>query len=114
MSETQRAKLSAVVHTPEWVAKALANNPSTGRKWKRATSRYKGVCWAKEKGVWMVNLYMGNGRGRMFGGYYPDEITAAHAWDLLVRENRPELRLNFPEVQPQSKGSDGIGRKENR
>jgi hypothetical protein len=96
MSAEQRAKLLAIPHTPEWARKIAEGNRNTGTKWERSTSRYRGVSFARERGLWLAVLYLGKGKGRRFGGYHSTEEGAAVAWDALATKYRPELKLIFP------------------
>ena len=58
------------------------------------TSRFKGVSWNKRRGKWIVRISV-NGK-ELYGGYFPDEISAALHYDELAKKHHGEFaRLNF-------------------
>ena len=60
------------------------------------TSRYKGVCWANDRGKWVAQIKV-EGRRRQIGRF-DDEIAAAEAYDKAARAAWGEhARLNFPD-----------------
>ncbi len=59
------------------------------------TSRFKGVCWDKDRELWLVQIRSG-GKGRIVGRF-EDEAHAALAYDEAARELFGEHAwLNFP------------------
>lgn len=63
---------------------------------KRCTSRFKGVCWDKRRGYWVV--YIKKDQRQRNLGRFDDEITAAEAYDEAARRIFGEhARLNFPD-----------------
>lgn len=60
------------------------------------SSKYKGVCWDKINGLWLVQL---NSNGvHHFGGRFSDEDQAALSYDALALKYHGEFAsLNLPE-----------------
>lgn len=66
------------------------------------SSRYKGVCFAKHAGKWLVQLK--KDRKSVFRAYFEDEVEAAKAYDAAAWEAYGrEAFLNFspPEMPPE-------------
>jgi len=62
-------------------------------------SGYKGVCFAKDKGLWRAVIVC-HGR-RIHIGYFRDKIAAARAYDAAAKKYYKEFaRLNFPGRKP--------------
>lgn len=62
---------------------------------RNSTSKYKNVCWVKNIDKWNVHVWA-NGKST-FGGYFKDEIEAAHAADkLMIKLHGEFAKLNFP------------------
>jgi hypothetical protein len=61
----------------------------------RGSSRYKGVCWSKERSLWQVNI--STGEKRFMLGRYAEEEHAARIYDDAARSLFGEFAaLNFP------------------
>jgi hypothetical protein len=66
------------------------------RKRTGATSRFKGVCWDKQKSKWMVRIYVNS--KPVFLGYRDDEIVAARLYDSEAKKQfGGYANLNFTE-----------------
>jgi len=64
-------------------------------KKKGATSKYKGVTWAKHVKKWRVRVHINYGYKSI--GYFDDEISAAKAYDTAAKKYHKEFAvLNFP------------------
>jgi hypothetical protein len=74
----------------------VSENQCNSRKRKNATSKYRGVCFCKEKQKWLAQIVKA-GKKR-FLGYFKSEIEAAKVYDEAARKLHGEFaRLNFPE-----------------
>jgi len=63
---------------------------------KQCTSKYKGVCWARNKNKWLARIYK-DGKNR-FLGHFESEIDAAIAYNEAAKELFGEYaRLNVIE-----------------
>lgn len=73
----------------------IANRPKEmTRAGRQVTSRYKGVCWDKEKGKWHARIKDGR---HVFLGRYDSEAEAARAYDAAAFAAWGEFAvLNFP------------------
>jgi hypothetical protein len=59
------------------------------------TSRYKGVCWIKDKRRWRARVTLDGVHHYL--GYYSDEVEAARAYDAGARELHGSFAwVNFP------------------
>jgi AP2 domain len=65
------------------------------RSGRMSTSRYKGVCWDRNRNRWMASIHV-NGKTRSLGRF-DDEELAARAYDESAIEHWGQFaRLNFP------------------
>jgi hypothetical protein len=73
-----------------------SQNQANKRKHKNATSRYKGIWWAKDRKHWRCQVMVGRKAIRR-GGFLSEE-SAARVYDELAKEHfGPFARLNFPD-----------------
>jgi hypothetical protein len=71
------------------------NQQNTGPR--GGSSRFKGVSWSARKKKWLVQFRCN--RQYRFGGYFPDELEAAKAYDAAIVPMAGEFaRLNFPKA----------------
>lgn len=74
-----------------------SQNQQNKRKRKNCSSKFKGICWHKNRKKWEV--YISLNKKLYYLGYFDDEIEAAKAYDRKAKEFFGEFaRLNFPEV----------------
>jgi hypothetical protein len=74
-------------------------NHRNSAKHRGSTSRFKGVYYKKERGVWYAYIQLNH--KRYWLGYFTDEVEAARAYDRRAVELGIEYaRLNFPEEWP--------------
>jgi len=74
-------------------------NTHNNSKHRRASSRFKGVGYSKERRKWFAKLWFA-GR-RIWLGYFTDQIEAARAYDRAAVEHFREFAcLNFPDEWP--------------
>lgn len=67
---------------------------SLNTKLARATSKYKGVCWDKNKQKWMASCKYN--RKNHYIGRFANEIDAAKARDKYIKDNNLiQFQLNF-------------------
>lgn len=67
---------------------------SLNTKLARASSKYKGVCWDKNKQKWMASCKYN--QKNHFIGRFDNEIDAAKARDTYIKENNlKQFELNF-------------------
>ena len=60
----------------------------------QGASKYKGVCWDKDKQLWRASIYIDNKLKHL--GRFEDEKEAAAAYDRAAKEHRGEYAfLNF-------------------
>jgi hypothetical protein len=72
----------------------VAQNAWNSKK-RNPRSGYKGVCFAKGKGLWRAAIVFHGGRKHL--GYFTDKIDAAKAYDDAAKKYYKEFaRLNFP------------------
>lgn len=70
-------------------------NSMNMRPHRRSLSRFKGVCFSKEKRRWQASIRL-NGKSK-FLGYFNDDETAARAYDAAAGANFGRFaKLNFP------------------
>ncbi len=63
----------------------------------KGASKYKGVCWHKHFGKWMVQIRVN--RKKIYLGYFKDEVEAAQAYDKKAKELFGSFaKLNFAEA----------------
>jgi len=74
----------------------VTNQENTYNQRKRpGTSQYKGVCWDKESGKWLVQIQVDGRRKKI--GRFDDELVAALAWDEAARiYYKGFAAVNFP------------------
>jgi hypothetical protein len=66
-----------------------------------ALSRFKGVSWHKCRASWRATIYRAGRHAHL--GYFPDEPSAARAYDAAAREIHGEfLAVNFPRLGERS------------
>lgn len=65
------------------------NTMNRGKANMTSTSRFKGVCWEKQKSRWRAVIYKGGKRKHL--GYYRDEEDAARAYNDAVEEIHGEF-----------------------
>ncbi len=73
-----------------------AENSRNRRKFRKRKcySRFKGVCWHKNKEKWLAQIWFN--RKAMYIGYFNDEIQAAKAYDKAAKKYHVEFAvLNF-------------------
>lgn len=69
---------------------------------KPSTSKFKGVCWRKDRGTWLATIAI-DGRNKNLGTFH-DEEEAARAYDRAALRLRGEFaRLNFPLHSPRGR-----------
>jgi hypothetical protein len=64
-------------------------------KRRNASSRFRGVSWAKTHPKWIATIYF-DGKQKYIGSY-DDEMEAARAYDATVRAQSLDKPLNFPD-----------------
>ena len=87
---------TAVNFPGEGEEQAVARGPGSEHKGEaRGPSKYRGVCWNKQKGKYEAN---GSFEGKQKNlGYYESEECAAQAYDNFVRSHyAPGTAVNFP------------------
>ena len=73
-----------------------SQNAANSRKRHDATSRFRGVCWHKQKQRWQARIKV-NGK-TLYLGKFRDETEAALAYDTAARESFGAFaNCNFPE-----------------
>ncbi len=73
----------------------MRQNKANTRPTKWASSKYKGVTFAKREKKWVV--YIKKDGRQIFLGYFDDEVEAAKAYDAAARKLHGEFAyLNFP------------------
>ncbi len=76
----------------------VAQNAWNSKK-RNPRSGYKGVWFAKDKGLWRASIVC-HGR-RMHLGYFRDKIVAARAYDdAAIKYHKEFARPNFPALKP--------------
>ena len=65
-----------------------AQNQHNQKPWVGGSSKYKGVCFYKKYGNWLVQIHIN--KKRIHIGYYPSEKEAALAYNKFVFELRGE------------------------
>lgn len=75
------------------------------RKRVGTSSRFKGVSWSSERGLWVAQATIKTTEDKTrhkFVGRFEDEIAAAKAYDKVVYDSWGDLAvLNFPELKQQ-------------
>jgi hypothetical protein len=76
-------------------ATATQNSANRRKQSAPASSRYKGVSWRKDDGVWTAQIY--RGRRQTYLGRFTSAEDAARPYDAAARELWGEFaHLNFP------------------
>jgi predicted nucleic acid-binding Zn ribbon protein len=76
-----------------------SQNSMNNRPRRNTSSRYKGVGWQKNQGVWVAHV--GTPAGRIYLGIFASEESAARAYDTVARQAFGEYAcLNFPDLPP--------------
>ncbi len=76
-----------------------SQNSMNNRSRQNTSSRYKGVTWQKNQGVWVAHV--GAPTGRIYLGMFTSEDSAAQAYDTVARQVFGEYAcLNFPDLPP--------------
>ncbi|MBW8039596.1 MAG: hypothetical protein FVQ85_06310 [Planctomycetes bacterium] len=75
-----------------------AENVHNSRPMRNVSSKYKGVCWHKDKKKWCVSITKSDRRSYL--GHFDDEIVAAREYDKKAKELFGEFAyLNFAECR---------------
>jgi hypothetical protein len=75
--------------------KAQLNFPAEGESGSTKSSKYRGVCWYKNRNKWKAEIYYDGKRHRL--GSFEDEEEAAKAYDKAARLHKGgNAQPNFP------------------
>jgi hypothetical protein len=78
------------------------NLKSYSKKREGVTSKFRGVCWVKDRKKWEARIMVDGKRPHL--GCFDDEEEAARAWDAAAIENGYNSEaLNFKNNQQQVK-----------
>lgn len=82
---------------------SAVQNAQNSRKYRRSSSRYRGVFWKSSRRRWMAQIYISEPDGqqprcrKIHLGTFVDERAAAHAYDIAAREHFGQFAaVNFP------------------
>jgi hypothetical protein len=76
-----------------------SQNTHNSRKIKNTSSQFRGVSFAKKRGLWETQITVE--RKKIFLGRFKNEIDAALAYDAAAKKYCGEFaRLNFPDNVP--------------
>lgn len=76
----------------------MKTKSSFRRKRAGCSSQFRGVTWDRRGLKWLAQIcYKGK---KKFVGYFPDELSAARAFDIAARKvfSNPSETLNFPKL----------------
>ncbi len=92
------------INNQKWNLRPVSGSQNQWNQLPRSgtSSRYKGVCWLKDKGLWRASIKQHY--RKFYLGQFQTEEEAARAYDRKALELfGPHARLNFPvEIFPQN------------
>lgn len=106
-------KATKEVNTNEAKMSKLPLKKKTKKQGKKGSSKYRGVCWLKERKAWRARIEVNGKREHL--GYFNTEEEAALAYDERAKCFRGSItRLNFPNGHKTSTKTETLTKSEKR